>query len=471
MQASKPTPRPPNLVVIMADEHDPAVSGCYGDRIVDTPNLDRLAREGVTFDACYTTSPLCVPARLSFTAGKYVSRCGAWSNNCRLPSDDIPSLPRVLRAAGYESFLCGKQHYDRNHRYGFTDILPESGKNFGAMNGRGVRRVAADERSNVESWKGRSGGFRVGEDSPVMRHDRMVTRRAVEFLENWRADFPPFFLLVGHLAPHFPLIVPQAYADKYRGRVPMPNLPEGLLAGQPRNYHHLRRGFGVTDPDPEIVRRGRELYWALVDWYDGQIGQVLDAVRRSPVGADTVVIYTADHGENKGDHGLWWKNNFYEHAGRIPLIASWPQRWPGGQRRAGACSLVDLVQTLTDLAGVRPPADWDGDSLLPWLDNPAAAWKDLAVSEYYAHNIASGMAMIRKGAWKYIYHTTADESAGPERELYHLPDDPAEFRNLAADPAQAGRLRELHAALVAELGAEPDDTERRCREDYARGYA
>ena len=107
----------------MSDEHDPAVTGCYGDTLVRTPHLDRLAGEGITFDAAYTNSPLCVPARMAFISGKYISRVGAWSNTCRLPSADYPSLPRVLAAAAYQDYLAGKMHLDRTHRYGYEETL------------------------------------------------------------------------------------------------------------------------------------------------------------------------------------------------------------------------------------------------------------------------------------------------------------------------------------------------------------
>src|SRR5512146_2494521 len=102
----------PNVLVIMSDEHNQRVAGCYGNKLVRTPNIDRLAAQGVTFETAYTNSPLCVPSRLSFTSGKYIHLVGAWNNSCKLASDDFPSLPHAMNAAGYESFLCGKQHYD-----------------------------------------------------------------------------------------------------------------------------------------------------------------------------------------------------------------------------------------------------------------------------------------------------------------------------------------------------------------------
>ncbi len=464
--------RTPNILLIMSDEHDPAVSGCYGDPVVRTPHLDRLAAEGVTFDAAYTTSPLCVPARLSFTAGKYVSRCGAWSNNNRLAADDIPSLPRVLSAAGTEPCLCGKMHYDRTRRYGFHDIFPEDKSNNHHKTGRGGHRAADDQTRNRESWEGRTAQFFVGdeEESPVMTADQRRVERTCAFLRDRGRDEKPFFLTLGLISPHFPLIAPQAYHDLYKDRVPLPELPDDWFERLPLNYKHLIWGFGVDPEDRDILKKGRELYWALVSWMDTEIGKVLDALEDAGLAEDTVVIYTSDHGENKGDHGLWWKNNMFEHSARVPLIVRWPGRWAGGQRRAGACSLVDLTQTIADLAGAETPADWDGDSLLPLLDDAEAPWKDRAVCEYYGHNIASGFAMLREGRYKYVYHARMDDDHGPERELYDLEADPGEWTNLAADPAHRERVEALHRTLVAELGRSPDEAEAECRADYALGY-
>jgi len=459
--------RPPNILVIMSDEHNAGVTGCYGSKLARTPNLDRLAARGVAFDAAYTNSPLCVPARLAFTSGKYISRVGAWSNNCWLPSADYPSLPRIMNAAGYESFLCGKQHYDATRRYGFTEI--GGNMNRSRKSGRGGRRAADDTRVNTASRDARFAGFHPG-NGGVLPHDRKVTAGAIEFLSKRKRTDKPFFLFVGYLAPHFPLIVPEPYWEPYKGKVPMPVLPPGHVESQPLNYHHLRRGFGVVETDPAIVRKGRELYHGLTQWLDEQIGKVLRALAASDVAQDTVIIYTADHGENMGEHHLWWKNCMYEHAARVPLIVSWPERWKGGQRRKGACSLVDLVQTIAELGEATPGDDWDGDSLCRWLDDPNAPWKDMAVSEYYAHNIASGYAMLRAGRFKYVYHTPPDKHHPAQRELYDLEADPGEFTNLASRPEHNGRIEQMHAALVKELGEHPDETERRCRADYAKGY-
>jgi len=461
--------RQPNILVIMSDEHNAGVLGCYGNRIVRTPNLDRLAAAGTTFDAAYTNSPLCAPCRLSFTSGKYISRVGAWSNSCWLPSDDYPSIARIMTAGGYESLVCGKLHYDRTRRYGFREI-GEAFTNQYFKTGKGGRRRADDVTPKANRLSGRFKEFHPGDNSRVLDHDRQVTARTVEFLSRRKLTDKPFLLFAGYLAPHFPLVVPEEYWAPYKGRVPMPELPPGHLESLPLNYQHLRVGFEIVDVDAEIVRKGRELYYGFVQWLDQEIGKVLIALEQSGLADETVVIYTTDHGENMGEHGLWWKNCMYEHAARAPLIISWPRRWRGGQRRAGACSLVDVVQTIAELGGARVPPDWDGDSMLAWIDDPRAEWKDFAVSEYYGHNIASGFVMLRAGRYKYVYHVPPDDDHPAQRELYDLKADPGEFNNLADDPAYKRRIEQMQTALLKELGENPDDTEQRCRADYAKGY-
>lgn len=464
-------PKKPNILVIMSDEHDPSVTGCYGDSVARTPNLDKLAAGGVTFDACYTTSPLCVPARLSFTAGKYISRCGAWSNDCWLPSADYPSLPRMMNAAGYHSILGGKMHYDRTRRYGFTDIINDpDDENWYHKTGQFERRDPASTEMNERGWNSRTRNFYVDENSQVMRRDERRTRTACEFLSQRSADDKPFFYLLGYIAPHFPLIAPQAFYDLVKDKVPEPHLPEGWFENLPTNYKQLTYGFGIDALDRETAKKGRELYWALASWLDVEIGKVLEALGDSAVADNTVVIYTSDHGENKGDHGLWWKNNMFEHSARVPCIINYPSRWAGGQRRSKACSLVDVVQTIADLGGADVPEDWDGDSLVDYLDSGDADWKDFAVSEYYAHNIASGFVMLRQGDWKYVYHTRMDKTHGPERELYNLKNDPGEWDNRAAEAEQQERIAAMHAALVNEVGQDPEITEQQCRAESAKGY-
>jgi choline-sulfatase len=459
----------PNILFICSDEHNYRVAGCYGNSLARTPNLDRLAARGVTFDAAYTNSPLCAPSRLAITSGKYIHRVGAWHNGCRLESDSYPSLPKALNAAGYESFLCGKQHYDETHRYGFREI----GGNMNRDHKDGLlgRRRADDTSVNFEIAKARFAEFHAGEESTVMQHDRRVTTGVVDFLTRRERGDKPFFLFAGYLAPHFPLTVPERYWRNYRGKIALPEIPRGFLDSQPLNYRHLRWGFGLVDVPEETVRRGRELYYGFTEWVDNEIGQVLATLAKSAAAANTVIVYSTDHGENMGEHGLWWKNCMYEPAARIPLVVSWPERWKGSQRRATVCSLVDVVRTVAEIGGASTPGDWDGESLVRVLDDPTARARDIAISQYYAHNVASGFSMLRAGSWKYVYHASPDQTHPAERELYDMARDPMEFHNMARATEQRGRVERMHARLLKELGEDPEETEQRCRRDCAKGYA
>ncbi|WP_176441759.1 sulfatase-like hydrolase/transferase [Granulicella rosea] len=464
---SKPAKKP-NILWIMSDEHNATVAGCYGNKLVQTPHIDSLAQQGITFDAHYCNSPLCVPSRLSLTAGKYASRVDIWGLTCELPDANIASLPRVLNSAGYESFLCGKQHYDYSRRYGFTEVGGDFNKTY--KTGRG-RRLPPTHLKQAK-LSPRFDEFHAGDHGSTVEHDRRVTAGAVDFLSKREdADEKPFFLFVGYLAPHFPLIVPQENVAKYRGKVGMPEIPEGFLDRIALNYKVQRAGFEEIGVPDDTVRSGRELYYGLVDWADQQIGHVLAALRAHPeVAENTVIIYSSDHGENMGERGLWWKNCMYDSASKVPLVISWPKRWKGQQRRGGASSHLDLVQTIVELAGTRSPNDWNGESMLHWMDRPNTPWKDLAVSEYYAHNTASGYTMIRSGEWKYVYHNVIDEDHPAQRELYNLAHDPKEFTNLANLPEHKARVETLHQRMLKEVGADPDEIEKRSREQLARGY-
>lgn len=456
-----------NILWIMSDEHNPQIAGCYGNQIIRTPNIDSLAEQGVTFDAHYCNSPLCVPSRLSLTAGKYASRVDVWGLTCRLPSADIPSLPRVMNAAGYESFLCGKQHYDYSRRYGFTDV----GGNFNNWYKTGKGERLSPNHLTQKRLSPRFNEFHPGDHGNSVVHDRAVTAGAVDFFSKRQPGSKPFFLFTGYLSPHFPLIVPRQYWDRYRGKIKMPDIPPGFLDNLALNYQVQRAGFEEIDVPDEIVRRGRELYYGLTDWVDNEIGKVLAALRAHPqIAENTVIIYSSDHGENMGEHGLWWKNCMFEQSARVPLVISWPKRWGGGQRRAGASSHLDLVQTIAAIGGGQTAGDWNGQSMLPWLDNARQHWKDYAVSEYYAHNTASGYVMARDGEWKYTYHTVIDRDHPAQRELYNLKSDPQEFTNLANRPEQHTRIEAMHRRLLREVGGDPDETEQRSRHQLARGY-
>ncbi|MCL2640144.1 MAG: sulfatase-like hydrolase/transferase [Phycisphaerales bacterium] len=457
----------PNILLIISDEHNANVMGCAGDSIIQTPSMDRLAREGVMFQNCYTNCPICVPVRAAMTAGKYVSRIGSWNNFSMLPPA-TPSIARVLNAAGYDSYLVGKMHYDNSCRYGFKDLWWNM--NSEHRTGLGPPRFAADDFSNEGGYPHFETEFGIAESSTIMRQAQRVTNGITDFLGSYDPADKPFFAIVGYEGPHLPMILPQAYYDLYKGRIPMPFVQDGDIEKLPRNYRQLRNIMRAHKLSDEKLRYFRELYYAQTQFIDEHIGHTLAALDKSLHANNTIIIYTTDHGEMLGEHGMLWKGAMYEESARVPLIVSYPKRWKGGQTRRGACSLLDVTRTVADVAGADVPLDWNGSSLVPWLDDPSVRWKDLAVSEYYAQQISSGFSMLRMGPWKYVYHTSADPKHGPERELFNLETDPHEFTNLANSPDHQSLIRDLHAALVREVGEDPESIELRARFDISIGY-
>ena len=445
----------PNILILMTDEHSPQWSGPYGNRRIHTPALDRLAAAGVTMDNAYCNSPLCVPSRMSFMTGRYVYRVGAWDNGAVLPSDAVTWAHRFA-AAGYETALSGKMHFQGlDQWHGFQHRLVSEIHGAGALGALPPWRAPQGTTDPVRGGSGGGPRQRILGAGPGrgtgVAYDEAVRDAAVAFLRERPAGSgaPPFALCASFISPHFPLLAPQADFDRYWPDVPMPELPRG---GHP--FHgRLLDHFDLRDLTSDQVRRARAAYFGLVTFVDRLIGDVLDALEAAGLAEDTLVVYTADHGELLGEHDLWWKCCFYEHAVRVPLLLRWPGRLPAGERRAQVCSLVDLVPTLLTYANLPaggpgdPAGPLDGDPLVdvltPTAAGSAAAWKDEAMSEYHAHASAHPMRMLRRGRFKLNY--VLDEPC----ELYDLDEDPGETRNLADLEAYASVREQLTRRLLA----------------------
>ncbi len=462
----------PNLLIIMSDEHGPMFSGAYGHPLVQTPNMDRLARQGTTFDAAYCNAPLCVPSRLSFMTGRFVSHVGGWDNATPLPSDAV-TWPFLLRSAGYDAVLAGKMHLigpDRLH--GFKEHLAFDPHGGGHEDAATARRLGLSPggRHPIHPWRE---GVPTAEEpwpsvfearggsGPMIEADDAIETEALAYLRDLARKDRPFALCVGFVAPHFPFVVPEPYFSMYYpDATDLPDMPPGHLENLPPAAQRLRQAFGFHGYSDDEVMRARAAYYGLITYLDDKIGRLLDALQEHGLAEDTVVIHTSDHGESLGEHGLWRKMNFYEQAARVPLQISWPGVLPSGRRVPGAVSLVDLTATIVDIAGV-PAGDaallaTDGDSLLPLMRDGGAAWKDEAFVEQLAHGTDRARAMIRRGRWKLSY----GHGNPPELELYDLEADPGEFTNLAGDPAHR-QVQDRLLSRIIELWGDPDQLTRR----------
>jgi choline-sulfatase len=440
-------------LIIMTDEHNPFVSSPWGHPFIRTPNIQRLADRGVVLENTYCNSPLCVPSRASFMTGKELHRIGVWDNDTSLSSNE-PTWAHRLNREGYETALAGKMHFvGEDQRHGFQRRLVSD------IHGKMMRTLV--DWNSREGWATAGHRQRLEEAGPgdylYQQYDDCVTARSVDYLAEPERKDGPWALCVGLITPHFPLIVREPYWNLYYPHhADLPNIPEGHLESLHPQNRRLREYFGLTDATAEQTRRGRAAYYGLVTFADEKIGMLLDAIERNGLAENTVVVYTSDHGESMGEHGLWWKCSFYDHSSRVPLIVSWPGRFGPG-RRSAITSLVDLTRTVIDLAGCEAnQADLDGRVLTPLLDGSEADGGGVAFSEYEAHGTDRPARMVRRGRHKLNYYH------GEPVELFDLEADPGEFTNLAEDAAYAAVRDELTDLVLR--GWDPVAVDRQARE-------
>lgn len=444
----------PNFLIIMSDEHGACFSSAYGHPFIQTPSMDRLAEEGVTFEAAYCNAPLCVPSRICFMTGQYNFHCKGWDNAIPIPSDAM-TWPYLLRSLGYDVVLSGKMHLvGQDHLHGFSrqlardihsemahpiylwkDGIPKATKPWPGVyeTGSGVpghegRKMVVpkslESRQSQPTGPGRTLEIDVDDEAE---------EAAIAYLKDPDRKKRPFALCVGFIAPHFPFVVPEPYFSRYYPeKADLPDCPDEHLDNLPPAAQRLRTAFGFWGHTEEQIRRARAAYYGLVSYLDDKISRLLDALDSSGLAENTMVIHTSDHGEMLGEHGLWRKMCFYDQAARIPMQIRWPDILPSKARITDCVSLIDSTATILDAAGLSMEAQknrWqiDGDTLLPLMRGEQATWKDEAFAEHNAHGTDRPRAMLRRGPWKLCY----GYGNPPELELYDLDNDPGEMRNLA----------------------------------------
>ena len=430
----------PNLLYIHSDQHNPFVTGCYGDELVQTPHLDRLACEGVVLDACYCPSPICTPSRMATLTGRYPHENRVWTNSHVLDSA-IPTLAHAMGAGRYRPTLVGRMHAigpDQLHGYTERLVGDHETNHVGgrdADHGQLTGTTGPARISLTNSGRGQS-AYQV--------HDEDVTAATVHWLDRYgvrrRAgqETEPFSLAVGYMLPHQPFVARAEDYALYEGRMTLPRTAEPFGDHLHPHIRDWRETCGIVDvPDDEVLR-ARTAYWALVTRMDHMIGLILAALRANGLEEDTLVLYTSDHGEQVGEHGLWWKQTFYEDSVRIPAVLSWPGRLPAGARCGRVCSSLDLNATMVEALDCPALPHSRGRSLLPVLQSPATAtWEDVTFSEFCLDAAGAGgpfpedgvrQRMVRRGDWKLNYYD------GQPSQLFNLAEDPRETRDRAADP-------------------------------------
>jgi arylsulfatase A-like enzyme len=363
---------PPNVLVVMCDELKATALGLYGDPVLRTPNIERLAAAGILYERAFTAHPLCVPGRAAFWTGRYPHATGCRTNQTLLPArESVRHMTRVWWEAGYRTGIIGKNHC----------FVGEDERRFGVIaDGWGQRPGVAPEPEVAAARAARPAHRFMGvADCWVApyraRHSGtwQIAHRAVEFLEARTAEGPsagPWALWVSFPDPHTPFQAPEPYASRFPPeRITLPPRRVEELADKPQRQRVFDALMGLDGVPEEDVRRVMAIYYAMTGQIDDALGSILDALERLGQRERTIVVFTADHGDLMGEHGLMEKGGMlYDALVRVPLILAWPGRLPQGARVPSVSSLVDVAPTLLWLQGLDVPRDVQGQPLagIPW---------------------------------------------------------------------------------------------------------
>ncbi len=457
-------PERPNVLLIMADQLRADALGCYGNSICRTPNLDALAAAGVLFENSYTPNPICVPARAALTTGNYPHVCTGIKNNGGRIRDDQIKLAGHFAECGYETYACGKLHYVPYARpgeprllHGFQHCdLTESGRLVWQHDRHGCARGLEDYIDYLADvgWGGYSRGHGVGNNDvrpcpsplPPEHHvDHWVADRTLQRLNEHLDRRPdrPFLIFCSFPKPHSPYDPPGEYANLYDPReLPPPLGSEALLSERNADLERTRITHALDTLSPGALQVIKAYYYGLVTHQDAQVGRVMEGLETAGVADNTIVLYTADHGDLLGDFGTFFKCSHLRGSLDVPLILKGPDI-PAGQRRRQLVGLQDVLPTLAAMTRCPLPKPVQGLELRDAIADAAAPGRQL----YYAQccDPPRQWAMVTDGRWKYCY---AQE--GPIEELYDLAEDPQELVNLAA----RGDAEELLGAWRERLTAE-----------------
>lgn len=418
-----------NIVLIMADQMAAPFMAPWGGPAI-APAIDRLAREGVVFDATYSNSPLCAPARFAMMAGQHNSKIAAYDNASEFTST-TPTFAHYLRAAGYQTSLVGKMHFvgpDQLHGYEerlTTDIYPAD---------FGWTPNWLDPDGRFDWWYHNLDSVvhaGVADATNQLDYDDEVGFRTIRKLRDLArtSDERPFMVTASFTHPHDPYVARQHFWDLYDDvEIPMPTT--GTLDDADNDPHsrRLRKVIGadMTDVTEAQIRAARRAYLANCSYVDDWVGQIVDAIHHHGLADDTAIIFTSDHGDMLGERGLWYKMNFFEHSARVPLIVHAPSRFDP-RRVTTLSSLLDVAPTMLELAGVDRPDGLDGHSLVPQLAGNEDPERTVA-GEYLGEGAVAPIFMLRRGDLKFVCSEPDGE------QLYDLASDPHELANLAADP-------------------------------------
>ena len=441
----------PNIVLIHSDQHRYDCVATHGHPFIQTPNMDRLAAEGVDCTHAFCPIPLCVPARASLLCGQWPTGHHSIANfDTEAPRpmrDDLPTFSGLMSRAGYRLGYVGKWHVHQTkdpRDYGFHDYVPEG------RYGNWRKESGLPPRPRKNEWLGEVDPHITADQSKLAWGAGEVLRLA----ESYAARETPFFIRWDPTEPHLANVVPEPYCSMYPPSEipPWPSYPDPL-EGKPYIQKQQRRTWKLDewtwDDWAPVVSR----YLGEISLLDAQIGHVLSTLDRLGIAEDTLLIYTTDHGDMCGGHGMIDKHFvMYEDVMRVPLLMRWPGTLPAGRRcESFIVSALDLASTFLEAAGIEIPSTFQGESLLPSLVREAPLDRQDVFGMYHGNQFGLfSQRMVRNRRWKYVWNATAED------ELYDLESDPGELHNLALHPEQAKTLTGMRRRLVEWMEAIDD---------------
>jgi arylsulfatase A-like enzyme len=429
--AAARSPQRPNILVLLSDDHLYRALGCAGDKVIHTPNLDRLASSGVYFSHCFTPMPQCSPSRAALFTGQDCWTSGVRSGTMPFAKDAV-LWPQVLADAGYQTYMTGKWHNATMP----WDCGFECGANIYEGGMADHRHISVIQWHESKRDRTEASGF-----STTVFADSVI-----KFLHE-RDSTKPFCAYVAFTAPHDPWVPPAEYADMYDpARMPLPpNYMAKVPFRAPDDFIKLRDQQVLPYPRTESdVKRGLALYYGMISQLDHEVGRILDAVDQLGLADNTLIIFAGDHGYSLGSHGFVGKQCMYEEGIRLPLIVRYPRLTKGPSQCDALVSLTDFYATLCAAAGAAVPDAVEGRSLLPLYQGKPVEWRDRVFASHHSpekHSMST--QCVRTERYKLVQHRLTDET-----EFFDLKDDPFELVNLAGKPAVAAIESQLSDQLT-----------------------
>ncbi|MAE67620.1 MAG: sulfatase [Phycisphaeraceae bacterium] len=438
--------KPPNILLIHCDQHRFDCVGANGHPLVQTPHLDRLAAEGVNFTHAFTPTAICSPARASLLTGTFPCQHGCIAipghEHYRPARGDLPKFPPLLAERGYRLGYVGRYHNEVEGDptdFGFETFI--ANEQYGAW--RAAQGLAPPPGGAFRDF------FGVTDDhvAPEQTEIAWLADHVIDLLNGYAGSDDPFMLRWDTVEPHLPCVCPEPYASMYdpASIAPWPGFDDPL-EGKPWIQAQQPRNWGVDGWDWARWAPTVAYYLGVISLLDAQVGRVLEALDRLDLAERTLVVYTADHGDLCGGHGMVDKHFvMYDDVQRVPLIA----RWPAGLEAGGTCEdmliqEIDLASTFCDAAAAPVPSTFEGRSILRAARGEDTAPRADVFGEWSGGQFGLySQRMVRDRRWKYVWNCTDVD------ELYDLETDPGEIRNLAGDPTHAEQLQRLRLRLVA----------------------